>query len=262
MSLPKSTPSSGGSAPTHREGPEHADIVLPPDHFLARARNVRDEYLPDGYEIVEPKAEWFRDSLVVAKEQLGSSTTKDIHVHSIGDMKLLDTPGLNDTNGLQTDTRNAIRKRVADHCKEGLRMCITNFNTIVTAKVLALLAAATTARTCIASRGSSIPPQRPSGKCLVRRVALVTALAVCLAGVGFTKFSSCPGATKCPGVPAAAQQHEEVPGVLPLSCKRPMLIEWPGVRAGAQLQEDEVLVTPPLSSREPEVTERPHNETA
>jgi hypothetical protein len=56
-------------------------------------------------------------------------------------MKLLDTPGLDDTSGLRTDTRNAvIRKRVADHCKDGLRMCITiDFNTIVTAAAAALL---------------------------------------------------------------------------------------------------------------------------
>jgi hypothetical protein len=102
------------------QGPEHADIVLPPDHFLARA-NVRGEYLPDGYEIVEPKVEWFHDSLVV-----------------IGDMKLLDSPGTDDTSGLRTDTRNAvIRKRVADHCEDSLRMCITiDFNTIVTAAAL------------------------------------------------------------------------------------------------------------------------------
>jgi ABC-type dipeptide/oligopeptide/nickel transport system ATPase component len=101
-------------------GPEHADIVLPPDHFLARA-NVRGEYLPDGYEIVEPKVEWFHDSLVV-----------------VGDMKLLDSPGTDDTSGLRTDTRNAvIRKRVADHCEDSLRMCITiDFNTIVTAAAL------------------------------------------------------------------------------------------------------------------------------
>jgi hypothetical protein len=50
------------------EGAVPTYIALPPDHILARA-SIHG-CLPDGYEIVEPKWEWFDRTLVVRKEQL------------------------------------------------------------------------------------------------------------------------------------------------------------------------------------------------
>jgi hypothetical protein len=109
-------------------------IALPPDHILVARASIHG-CLPDGYEIVELKLEWFDHT------PLGSSTTKGIHTYEMNGMKLLDTPGLDGRNELPTDTCNAIiRKRVADHGPSGVWMCVTiDFNTFVTAAATAAL---------------------------------------------------------------------------------------------------------------------------
>jgi hypothetical protein len=98
-------------------------LAMPPDFSLIRIGDVAS--IPPGY--IRVPLDQVPDMLAVAKDQLGSSTTKDVHVYvTVIDTKTLDSPGTHDTSGIRIDTRNAvIRKRVADLCEDGVKICIT-----------------------------------------------------------------------------------------------------------------------------------------
>jgi hypothetical protein len=136
-----------GAVPTY--------ITLPPDHILARA-SIHG-CLPDGYEIVEPKLEWFDHT------RLGSSTTKDIRVYEI--------------NGEPDETAT-----LPPSADDGIA---------VTARPRSL-PEPPTAQVHRAIEASDTPPTTISAttstKCLMRRVATLSALAVSLAAMGLARF--------------------------------------------------------------------------
>jgi hypothetical protein len=137
------------------EGAVPTYITLPPDHILARA-SIHG-CLPDGYEIVEPKLEWFDHT------QQGSSTTTDIHVYEI--------------NGKPEET--ATLPPSADD-GIGITARPRSLPEPPTAQVHRALEAPDTPPTTISATTST--------KCLMRRVVTLSALAVSLAAVGLARF--------------------------------------------------------------------------
>jgi hypothetical protein len=136
-----------GAVPTY--------ITLPPDHILARA-SIHG-CLPEGYEIVEPKWEWFDHT------QQGSSTTEDIRVYEINDKR-------DETATLppSADDGVAVTPRPRSLPEPP------------TAQVHRAIEAPDTPPTTISATTST--------KCLMRRVVTLSALAVSLVAVGLAKF--------------------------------------------------------------------------
>jgi hypothetical protein len=114
-------------------------LALPADHFIVFKSRLT--HVPAGYELL-PTVAAAPDALAVAKDNLGSSTTRDVHVYlctvdgetGATTLTLLDTPGTHDSLGTHIDVRNAvIRQRIANVCEFVRMVFFIDFSILTTA---------------------------------------------------------------------------------------------------------------------------------
>jgi hypothetical protein len=172
-------------------------ITLPLDHILARASIYG--CLPEGYEIVEPKLEWFDHP------PLGSSTTEDIRAYEINGER-------DETATLPPSADDGTAPSVEATLLKSASAAMATLPAPATS--IAAQEAADTSTT--ATTDSALEPESYSPAVKYPRVVLLTCFIVCLAGVALAGF-----------LPVGAQLQDKVSIVPPLSREQPGVTEHP-----------------------------------